>query len=128
MQPHISPADQLNLCATVGCVSTLAGGVTASTTVTTSQMRRTAVSICFSSFLSRNTNYVSKQQQFVSPSATSMCTADQFRCGTGRCIRLSWRCDGEDDCSDRTDEEGCEKTGERRHNFVQIYMKNIFFV
>ncbi|XP_013176221.1 PREDICTED: low-density lipoprotein receptor isoform X6 [Papilio xuthus] len=33
------------------------------------------------------------------------CTSNEFRCKTGRCIPLSWRCDNEKDCSDGSDEE-----------------------
>lgn len=35
------------------------------------------------------------------------CRDDQFQCNsTGRCIPDVWRCDGEDDCEDQSDEMG----------------------
>ncbi|CAH2050204.1 unnamed protein product, partial [Iphiclides podalirius] len=38
-------------------------------------------------------------------SESRTCTASEFRCKTGRCIPMSWRCDNEKDCSDGSDEE-----------------------
>uniref|UniRef100_A0A3P9JVB2 EGF-like domain-containing protein n=1 Tax=Oryzias latipes TaxID=8090 RepID=A0A3P9JVB2_ORYLA len=37
------------------------------------------------------------------------CNTDQFRCDDGRCIALSWICDGDNDCGDMSDED-------QRHN------------
>ena len=38
------------------------------------------------------------------------CSADQFSCGAGEaCIPMTWKCDGEQDCNNQVDEQGCDQ-------------------
>ena len=45
------------------------------------------------------------------------CASGQFECNNGRCISYLWKCDGEDDCHDNSDEADCK----------YMYDKNKFY-
>lgn len=39
--------------------------------------------------------------------AEPTCSAGEFQCGSGRCVPITFKCDGENDCGDYSDETGC---------------------
>ncbi|GBM44382.1 Low-density lipoprotein receptor-related protein 4, partial [Araneus ventricosus] len=36
------------------------------------------------------------------------CRDREFRCDDGLCINVDWKCDGENDCDDMSDERECQ--------------------
>nr|XP_025956291.1 very low-density lipoprotein receptor [Dromaius novaehollandiae] len=50
--------------------------------------------------------------------ARAKCEESQFACSNGRCIPLLWKCDGDEDCSDGSDETTCVKKTCAESDFV----------
>lgn len=52
--------------------------------------------------------------------AQMTCGVDEFRCkDSGRCIPARWKCDGEDDCGDASDEPK-EECGKNVSSFLKL--------
>ncbi|CAN7998808.1 unnamed protein product [Ixodes hexagonus] len=45
---------------------------------------------------------------YVSAFTSAICLAEDFECRSGRCVGGAYRCNGDNDCGDWSDEEGCE--------------------
>ena len=43
----------------------------------------------------------------VSPGSEPGCRDNEFRCDNDVCLNSEWQCDGEEDCEDGSDEQGC---------------------
>lgn len=44
------------------------------------------------------------------PSASHQpCRSGEFMCDSGLCINAGWRCDGDADCDDQSDERNCSE-------------------
>lgn len=47
----------------------------------------------------------------VSPASHQPCRSGEFMCDSGLCINAGWRCDGDADCDDQSDERNCSEWG-----------------
>ena len=57
---------------------------------------------------------MSKQMKFLFYLTDALaCDKGEWQCGSGQCISLSWKCDGEEDCVDNSDEASCSKLPSR---------------
>lgn len=54
-------------------------------------------------------NSIEASVPFFIEGARAKCEESQFACGNGRCIPQIWKCDGDEDCLDGSDESACGK-------------------
>lgn len=50
------------------------------------------------------------------------CKTEDFQCKNGRCIPASWRCDGNADCIDNSDEDNCGKWPQALKSEIKVMM------
>lgn len=67
------------------------------------------------------------------PLSARTCPPNQYPCASGRCIPISWTCDLDDDCGDRSDEpDSCGESELHLHFFsdstFQFEMTNMLMI
>ena len=60
--------------------------------------------------LGRVRHYVTSSLRHIVQPPPGQCTGNhEVACNNGHCVPIEYRCDGDDDCGDGTDERGCRK-------------------
>lgn len=57
------------------------------------------------------TDWLETEALCVSPASHQPCRSGEFMCDSGLCINAGWRCDGDADCDDQSDERNCSESG-----------------
>ncbi|KTG37211.1 hypothetical protein cypCar_00029347 [Cyprinus carpio] len=101
------PVDLMNFAVRITTASRTTGDVTARMTVETTPMR--SIAVYFSVF------NVGSFTVLLQPSYSALLSAEpvtcnhkDFACASGDCISARFRCDGDYDCADNSDEKDCE--------------------
>ncbi|MEQ2171925.1 hypothetical protein GOODEAATRI_015651, partial [Goodea atripinnis] len=72
-------------------------------------------------------SYVTSVQGFqfrqLGKGTPSPCEPNEFKCKNGRCALKLWRCDGDNDCEDNSDETDCRKKVSVNHLFIATATK-----
>lgn len=56
----------------------------------------------------------------VSPASHQPCRSGEFMCDSGLCINAGWRCDGDADCDDQSDERNCSEWGQCPRSGLEV--------
>lgn len=54
------------------------------------------------------------------------CRSGEFMCNSGLCINAGWRCDGDFDCDDQSDERNCSECCELVETFSFCGCRRVF--
>lgn len=62
----------------------------------------------------------------ISAASHQPCRSGEFMCNSGLCINAGWRCDGDFDCDDQSDERNCSECWELLETFCFCGCKRVF--